>query len=453
MRTLNRRDFLKSVAIGTGVLSLPGCMNSFKTSSHKYPDKPNFIIIFTDDQGYADIGCFGAEGFETPNLDQMAREGIKFTDFYAAASICTPSRAALLTGCYPERVSMPRVLFPKDKIGLNPDEDTIADVLRERGYATACIGKWHLGHLPQFLPTRQGFDYYFGLPYSNDMSPLMLIEGQETIDTKPDQSQLTQKYTEKAIDFIKKNRNRPFLVYLPHTMPHVPLFVSEKFKGKSQKGIYGDVIMEIDWSTGEILKTLKELSLDEKTLVIFTSDNGPWLSKGEHGGSSKPLREGKFSAYEGGMRSPCIMRWPGVIPAQSVCSEIATTMDFLPTLAALSQAKLRADRTIDGKNIFSLMTNPNAKTPHQAFFYYFQGQLEAIRSGEWKLILAHNRGKETVPMSLYNLKKDISEQNDISAENPEIVKYLSGLADNMRQELGDKIIPTQGRSVRPPGRV
>ncbi|MHC4639981.1 MAG: sulfatase-like hydrolase/transferase, partial [Planctomycetota bacterium] len=261
MRTLNRRDFLKSVGIGAGVLSLPGCMNSFKSSSYKYPDKPNFVIIFTesykypdkpnfviiftDDQGYADIGCFGAEGFETPNLDQMAAEGIKFTDFYSAASVCTPARAAILTGCYPERVSMPRVLFSKDKIGLNTDEDTIADVLKERGYATACIGKWHLGHLPQFLPTRHGFDYFFGLPYSNDMGPLGLIEGEETIDTKPDQSQLTRKYTEKAIDFITKNRNQPFLVYLPHTMPHVPLFASEEFKGKSQKGIYGDVIMEL----------------------------------------------------------------------------------------------------------------------------------------------------------------------------------------------------------------
>jgi arylsulfatase A-like enzyme len=428
-------------------------MNSFKSSSYKYPDKPNFVIIFTDDQGYADIGCFGAEGFETPNLDQMAAEGIKFTDFYSAASVCTPARAAILTGCYPERVSMPRVLFSKDKIGLNTDEDTIADVLKERGYATACIGKWHLGHLPQFLPTRHGFDYFFGLPYSNDMGPLGLIEGEETIDTKPDQSQLTRKYTEKAIDFITKNRNQPFLVYLPHTMPHVPLFASEEFKGKSQKGIYGDVIMELDWSTGEILKTLKELGLDEKTLVIFASDNGPWLSKGEHGGSSKPLQGGKFSAYEGGMRSPCIMRWPGVIPPQSVCSEIATTMDFLPTLAALSQAKLRPDRTIDGKNIFSLMTDPKAKTPHEAFFYYFEGQLEAVRSGEWKLILAHNRWKEPFPMGLYNLKNDISEQNDVSTENPEIVKYLTGLTDKMRLELGDKIIPTQGRGVRPPGRL
>ena len=450
----SRRDFLKVVGFGAGALSLPGCLgNAERVVRTNSGDKPNFIIIFTDDQGYADVGCYGAEGFETPNLDRMAAEGIKFTDFYAAAPICSPSRAALLTGCYPQRVSIPRVLFPRDNIGLNPEEVTIADILKTCGYATACLGKWHLGHLPQFLPTRQGFDYYFGLPYSNDMKPLPLIEGEETIDAKPDQSQLTRRYTEKAVEFIKKNSKQPFFLYLPHTMPHVPLYVSEQFKGKSKRGLYGDVIMEIDWSVGRVLDTLKELGIDEKTLVIFTSDNGPWLSMGENGGSAKPLRDGKLTTYEGGLRVPCIVRQPGTIPAGTVCSEMASTMDFLPTLVALAGAKPPEDRIIDGKNIWILLTNPKAKTPHKTFFYYFEGQLEAVRSGKWKLILPHKHRDRFVPTALYNLQEDIGEQNDISSENPDVVKYLSGLADKMRQELGDTVVPTGGRSIRPAGKA
>jgi len=320
-----RRNFLKTLGIASTALTIPGCAPGLgRFTENSSGRKPNFVIIFTDDQGYADVGCFGAKGFATPNLDRMAAEGTKFTDFYSAAPVCSPARAALLTGCYPRRVSIPRVLFPRDNIGLNPEEITIAELLKKRGYATACIGKWHLGHLPQFLPTSQGFDYYFGLPYSNDMSPLPLIEGNQAIEHDPDQNTLTQRYTEKAVDFITKNKDRPFFLYLPHTMPHVPLGVSENFKGKSARGLYGDVIMEIDWSVGKILQTLKKLNLDEQTLVIFTSDNGPWLSKGKHGGKADPLRDGKFSTYEGGMRMPCIMRWPGKIPPAKVCSEIAT---------------------------------------------------------------------------------------------------------------------------------
>jgi arylsulfatase A-like enzyme len=451
---LSRRDFLKVVGLGAGALSVPGCLSSGERSSKSASaQKPNFIIIFTDDQGYADVGCYGAEGFETPNLDRMAAEGIRFTDFYAAAPVCSPSRAALLTGCCPQRVSIPRVLFPRDNVGLHPQEITIADVLKSRGYATCCIGKWHLGHLPQFLPTRQGFDYYFGLPYSNDMKPLPLIEGEETIELKPDQSQLTRRYTEKAVEFIKKNKSRPFFLYLPHTMPHVPLYVSEEFKGKSKRGLYGDVIMELDWSVGEILRTLRELGVDEKTLVIFTSDNGPWLSMGEHGGSAKPLRDGKLTTYEGGLRVPCIIRQPGTIPAGTVCSELASTMDFLPTLVALAGAKPPEDRIIDGKNIWPLLTNPKAKTPHEAFFYYFETQLEAVRSGKWKLLLPHKHRDKFVPMALYDLQEDIGEQNDVSAENPQVVKNLSQLADKMRQELGDTVVPTEGMAVRPPGKA
>ncbi|MHC4573244.1 MAG: sulfatase-like hydrolase/transferase [Planctomycetota bacterium] len=449
-----RRDFLKTLGMATTALAVPGCANAPQLFSGKSSaGKPNFIVIFTDDQGYADVGCFGAEGFETPNLDRMAAEGAKFTSFYSAAPVCSPARAALLTGCYPMRVSIPRVLFPRDNIGLNPNEITIADILKARGYATCCIGKWHLGHLPEFLPTRQGFDYYFGIPYSNDMKPVVLIEGEETIEVKPDQSRLTRRYTEKAVEFIKKNKDRPFFLYLPHTMPHVPLYASDAFKGKSKQGLYGDVIMEIDWSVGQILKTVKQLGIDDKTVVIFTSDNGPWLSKGDHGGCAKPLRDGKFATYEGGMREPAIMRWPGKIPAGMVCSEMATTMDFLPTFAKLAGARVPADRTIDGKDIWALMTDPKAKTPYKEFFYYFERQLGAVRSGNWKLVLERKRGSRRIAAGLYNLGEDIGEQNDVSAQHPEIVRRLTALADKIREDIGDSVTGTTGKNVRPPGRA
>jgi len=447
-----RRNFLKTLGIASTALTIPGCAPGLgRFTENSSGRKPNFVIIFTDDQGYADVGCFGAKGFATPNLDRMAAEGTKFTDFYSAAPVCSPARAALLTGCYPRRVSIPRVLFPRDNIGLNPEEITIAELLKKRGYATACIGKWHLGHLPQFLPTSQGFDYYFGLPYSNDMSPLPLIEGNQAIEHDPDQNTLTQRYTEKAVDFITKNKDRPFFLYLPHTMPHVPLGVSENFKGKSARGLYGDVIMEIDWSVGKILQTLKKLNLDEQTLVIFTSDNGPWLSKGKHGGKADPLRDGKFSTYEGGMRMPCIMRWPGKIPPAKVCSEIATTMDFLPTLTKLAGTKPPDDRIIDGKDISKLITKPYTKTPHKAFFYYFENQLEAVRSGKWKLILEHKRRKTETPLALYNLEEDIAEQNDLSMLHPDIVRRLSKMADAIREDIGDSGKALTGKNVRPPG--
>jgi len=454
IEAFTRRDFLRTVGAAAAALTIPGCATSERAADRpSAADKPNFIVIFTDDQGYADVGCFGAEGFTTPHLDRMAAEGAKFTSFYSAAPVCSPSRAALLTGCYPQRVSIPRVLFPRDNIGLNPNEITIADILKTRGYATCCIGKWHLGHLTEFLPTRQGFDYYFGIPYSNDMSPVVLVENEKTIETKPDQSLLTRRYTEKAVEFITKNKDRPFFVYLPHTMPHVPLFVSDAFKGKTSRGLYGDVIEELDWSVGEILETVKRLGIDKKTLVIFTSDNGPWLSKGEHGGSAKPLRDGKFATYEGGMREPCVMRWPGKIPAGMVCSEMATTMDFLPTLAKLAGAKTPGDRIIDGKDIWPLMTEPGAKTPYKELFYYFEGQLGAVRAGDWKLVLARKRGKEQISPGLYNLARDIGEQNDLSQQHPEIVRRLAALAEKCRQDIGDSVTRVTGKNVRPPGRV
>ncbi|MHC4719367.1 MAG: sulfatase-like hydrolase/transferase [Planctomycetota bacterium] len=484
---LSRRDFIKSVGLGAAAMTLPGCRGIgrlLRDRPVKY--RPNFVVVFTDDQGYADVGCFGAKGFETPNLDRMAAEGVRFTSFYVAAPSCTPSRAALLTGCYPQRVGLPYVLFPtgpewtanRTDIGINGQEETIAELLKSRGYATACIGKWHLGHHRKFLPTRHGFDYYFGLPYSNDMRPenneeyppLPLVEGEQAIEYDPDQSQLTRRYTEKAIEFIRQNKDKPFFVYLPHTMVHVPLFVSERFKGKSEQGMYGDVIMEIDWSVGQILSVLKEIGVDEKTLVIFTSDNGPWLAYGDHGGLAGPLREGKGTTWEGGMREPCIMRWPGQIPAGTVCDEMASTMDILPTFARLSGARLPR-RKIDGKGIWPLMSSrPGAKSPHKAFYYYRGSELQAVRSGRWKLHVPHRYrtlggrsggtgGKSVsyeqaeIGVALFDLENDIGESRDVAAEYPEVVKRLMRLIERMRKDIGDSAKGMKGKNRRPPGRL
>jgi len=424
--SLTRRDFLRALAAGAVAASLPA-----RALAKAATERPNFVVIFTDDQGYQDIGCFGAPKIKTPHLDRMAAEGMKFTDFYVAASVCSPSRAALLTGCYPTRTGITRVLFPRDNTGLKPGMKTIAEVLKTRGYATACIGKWHLGHTPPHLPTFHGFDTYFGIPYSNDMRPTPVMRNTETVEEPANQATLTQRYTEEAVKFIRANKDKPFFLYLPHTMPHVPLFVSETFKDKSAGGLYGDVIEEIDWSTGEILKTLKGLGLDSKTLVVYTSDNGPWLSKKAHGGCALPLRDGKFSTYEGGFREPCIMRWPGTIPAAAVCSETALTMDLLPTFAKLAGADLPAGYALNGKDISALMTRPGAKTPHDAFFYYRGTTLEAVRSGQWKAILYAKGadGRPGKPHELYDLKADIGETTDVASANPDVVARLAALAE------------------------
>ncbi|MFB0555305.1 MAG: sulfatase-like hydrolase/transferase [Phycisphaerae bacterium] len=475
---LNRRDFLKTLGLTASALAMPGCGSAFEGTSGV--DKPNVIIVFCDDVGYADVGVFGAKGYKTPNIDRMAAEGMKFTDFYAAAPSCTPSRAALMTGCYPQRVSLPNVIGPSAKIGISDDEQTIAEVLKPLGYATACYGKWHLGHHPKFLPMRHGFDDYFGLPYSNDMWPnhptnktfpdLPLIEGERIIEYNPDQTQLTTWYTERAVRFIEKNKDRPFFLYLPHSMAHVPLFVSDKFKGKSEQGLYGDVMMEIDWSVGQILSTLKRLGIDKKTLVIFSSDNGPWLSYGDHAGSAKPLREGKGTTFDGGQRESTIMRWPGRIPAGTICNEPASTMDILPTIAKLTGAKLPA-HTIDGKNIWPLMSGKRgAKSPHEAFFYYRGFALEAVRSGKWKLHLPHSyrslggrKGgtggqpvkyeQAKIGLALFDLEKDIGEQHDVSAQYPDVVERLLGLAEQVREDLGDSAKKMTGKNRRPPGHI
>ena len=445
------------------------------------PGRPNFVVVFTDDQGYRDVGCFGSPDIETPHLDRMAQEGVRFTNFYVSQAVCSASRAALLTGCYSNRVGILGALSPRRKIGINEDEETIAEVLKSQGYATAIYGKWHLGHQPKFLPTRHGFDDYFGLPYSNDMWPfhptagdhfpdLPLIEGEKVVNAKvgpAEQAQLTTWYTERAVRFIEKHKQQPFFVYVPHSMPHVPLYVSEKFKGKSKQGLYGDVIMEIDWSVGQILKTLKRLGLDEQTLVIFTSDNGPWLSYGDHAGSALPLREGKGTMWDGGCREPFIARWPGHIPAGTVCDEVAATIDILPTFAHLSGASLPANR-IDGKNIWPLLSGiPDARSPHEAYYFYYSRELQAVRSGKWKLHFPHsyrslkgepgNGGtpgpyiQKKTGLELYDLENDIGETTDVADQHPDVVARLKALAEIARKDLGDSATKQTGENVRPAG--
>ncbi len=473
------RTFFLTFALGAGpALTLAAA-----------PRLPNIVIIFTDDQGYADVGVFGAKGFKTPNLDRMAREGCKFTNFHVAQPVCSASRTALLTGCYPNRLGIHGALGPGARHGIHDDEMTIAQLLKQKGYATGMAGKWHLGHHPQFLPTHHGFDEYFGLPYSNDMwphhpeakpgayPPLPLIEGDQPLKVglgHEDQEQLTTQYTERAVKFIERNQDRPFFFYLAHSMPHVPLHVSDKFKGKSQQGLYGDVIMEIDWSVGEVLKALKKHKLDDDTLVIFTSDNGPWLSYGNHAGSAEPLREGKGTCWEGGTREPCIMRWPGKIPAGKTSDAMLMTIDLLPTLAKLVGAELPKHR-IDGLDVWPVMAGEkNAKNPHEAYLsYYEQNQLQAVTSGDgrWKLQLPHifrtlagrPGGTNGIPAryeqvkiaepELYDLEQDVRERTNVASEHPEIVKRLLALAEQAREDLGDSLTGRQGSGVREPGRL
>jgi arylsulfatase A-like enzyme len=444
---------------------------------------PNVVLIYADDLGYGDLGCFGAKGIRTPNLDRMAAEGVRFTNFHVAQAVCSASRAALLTGCYSNRIGIHGALGPKAEHGIHEDETTIAEVLKTRGYATAVFGKWHLGHHPQFLPSRHGFDEYYGLPYSNDMwprhpsnaadyPPLPLIEGEKTIALDPDQSRLTGAYTERAVSFIERRREQPFFLYLAHSMPHVPLFASERFRGKSARGLYGDVIEEIDHSTGEVLAALKRHGIDSKTLVIFTSDNGPWLSYGDHAGSAGPLREGKGTSWEGGVRVPFIARWPGTLPAGATMGEPAMTIDLLPTFAKLAGAEL-PKRPIDGKDIGALLrAEPGARCPHDAYWIYFhQGELQALIAGPWKLILPQRYrslegrpgGKDGKPAAygekrieaseLYHLESDPGEARNLAAQHPELVKRLEGLVDEAREDLGDAATGRAGKGVREPGRV
>lgn len=448
-------------------------------------DQPNIVIIFTDDQGYGDLACFGgAEGYATPEIDRMAAEGMRFTDFHVAHSVCTPSRAALLTGRYPERSVGPGVFFPWSVKGLPPGEITLAEILKAEGYATACVGKWHLGHLPEFLPTTQGFDHYFGIPYSNDMTqdgsaPLAediqfnegmtlenyreyqphegkggkalyrkysrkvpLMSGTEVIEWPVDQSQITRRFTEEAVEFIEANATKPFFLYLAHSMPHVPLFASERFKGSTERGLYGDVIEELDWSVGEILEALRAESLDRRTLVVFTSDNGPWLIMGKNGGSSGALRDGKGSSYEGGQRVPAVFWWPGKIPAGSTTDFNATTLDLLPTIANLAGAAVPQDRPIDGIDLRWVLAGQAELAEDRDFFIYSRG--EAIRVGDWKyregplygqgFPKPENADNPRV-WQLFNLNEDPGEQNNRIDAYPEKAANLKKMLQTARTNL------------------
>lgn len=434
--------------------------------------QPNFVVIFCDNLGYGDLGCYGHPVHRTPNVDRMAQDGMRFTDFYVSAGVCTPSRASIMTGCYAQRVDMhvsdkgTPVLQPVAAKGLNPDEITIAEVLRDVGYATACIGKWHLGDQPEFLPTRQGFDYYYGIPYSEDMywrperdwPELPLMRGEEVIEAPVDLYTITERYTEEAVRFMTENRERPFFLYLPEALPGSLRWPQggPRFAGRSGNWGWGDTVEELDWSAGQVVRAAQRLGIERDTLVIFLSDNGA----PDHGGSNGPLYGWGYSTWEAGMRVPCVMRWPGTIPAGTVCSEVATTMDFLPTFARLAGTTQPEDRVIDGHDIRPLMTGEDdACSPYRAFFYYFKEQLQAVRSGQWKLHLARTDrqafgNSERPPAGeplLFDLVADPGETRNVAADHPDVVARLNALADEMRADLGDTGMDAPGR--RPAGWV
>ncbi len=434
--------------------------------------RPNFIVIFCDNLGYGDLGCYGHPVHRTPNVDRMAEEGMLFTDFYVTAGVCTPSRASLLTGCYAQRVDMHvsdkghAVLQPVAAKGLNPDEKTIATVLREVGYATACIGKWHLGDQPPFLPTRHGFDYYYGIPYSEDMTPrpgfdwppLPLMRNEEVIEAPVDMPTITERYTQEAIRFMEENAERPFFLYVPEALPGSVRWPEPgwRFSGRSGNWAYGDSVEELDWSAGEIIRAVQRLGLEDRTLVIFLSDNG---TPRNHGGSNGPLRGWGYSTWEGGMRVPCVMRWPGHIPAGVRCRELCTTMDFMPTFAHLAGTQPPQDRVIDGHDIRPIIFGEEGATsPYDAFFYYHMDQLHAVRSGRWKLFVPREDRKafhadEAPPGEalLFDLVEDPGETTNVADDHPEIVAKLMAHAERAREELGDSDRP--GRGVRPAGTV
>ncbi len=450
---------------------------------------PNVVIIFMDDMGYGDPVCYGGGPYQTPNIDALAAQGIRFTDFYVAQAVCTASRSALLTGCYPTRIGISGAINHNAKFALNPDEQTIAELLKDKGYRTGMAGKWHLGHKVPYLPLQNGFDEYYGLPYSNDMwaydyngekwtdtsswrskyPPLPLIEGNNTIkniSSFDDQDQLTTDYTSRAVSFINRNKNNPFFLYLAHSMVHVPLGVSNKFKGKSGAGMFGDVMEEVDWSVGEVMKTLKANDLLDNTIVIFTSDNGPWLTFGNHAGNTSGLREGKGTAFDGGLKVPCIISWKGHTQPGTVCNKLLTTMDVLPTLVDLCGAKMPVKK-IDGVNFKNVLLGDKSANPRDEFVYYYdKNNLKAIRKGNWKLMFPHNsqtygppasiggnrypgrHGTMDVPLSLFDLSTDPGEDRDVKDKYPEVVKQLSTIAEGYRQALGDGLTKTEGSEVR-----
>lgn len=459
------------------LLLLPACTQESKT------DLPNVVIMFVDDMGYGDIGAFGSPGYATPNLDRMAAQGVRFTDFYVSQPVCSASRASLLTGNYSNRIGIHGALGPRSSHGIHEDEITLGELFKSQGYATAAYGKWHLGHHPQFLPSQHGFDDYYGIPYSNDMWPfhpespdawgdLPTIEQDSIVGYNTDQTRFTTDFTLRGTEFIRSQTEagQPFFLYIAHPMPHVPLFVSEERTGASGSGLYGDVIHEIDWSMGQILLTLQETGVDDNTLVLFTSDNGPWLSYGNHSGTAGPLREGKGTTWEGGVRVPFIARWPGVLSEGASVRTPAMTIDIFPTLAHLISAPL-PENPIDGRNIWPLMTGNDTESPHAAYFFWYRtNDLHALRSGRWKLYFPHRYrsmlgqepGVDGIPgkytsleagLELYDLTADIGETTDVSASNPDVVARLSAIADSMRTILGDRLSDIEGIQVRQPGRI
>lgn len=470
------------------VASLLAACSPLSADEFTQPRTPNVVVIFIDDMGYADIGPFGGDPELTPSLNRLADEGRRFTSFYVSQAVCSASRTSLLTGCYNVRVGIQGALGPSSRIGIHADEVTLGELCRQQGYATACFGKWHLGHHEQFLPLQNGFDEYFGLPYSNDMWPfhpeiqhlplderkkrwpdLPLIDGNAIVNpavSAADQTQLTRQYTDRAVDFIDRHADQPFFVYLPHTMVHVPLFASQEFEGRSGKGLFADVVREVDWSVGRILEALDRNDIADNTLVVFASDNGPWLSYGDHAGSAGLFREGKGTTFEGGVRVPCLMRWPGRIPAGTTCNVPAMTIDVLPTVAELLDARL-PEHKIDGRSLVPLLAGgDDTPPPHEALAFYWGRQLQAVRCGEWKLHLTHQyrtlngrpAGSGGIPskyeettlgQSLFNLKSDPGEATDVAGTHPEVVSRLMQIAEVFRAELGDE--GRVGSGVRPPG--
>ncbi len=457
------------------------------------PAEPNIILIFMDDMGYGDLSCYGALDINTPNIDRLASEGIRFTNFLSAQAVCSASRAAILTGCYPNRLGISGALFPASAIGLAKEEMTIADLLKQKNYATGIFGKWHLGDAPEFLPLNHGFDEYLGIPYSNDMwpvnydgtpaqtgtskyrfPPLPLIRNStplDTISTLQDQALLTSRLTDEAISFIRRNKKKSFFAYIPHPMPHVPINASAAFRGKSKQGLYGDVIQEVDHNVGRIMEALKKEGLEKNTMVIFTSDNGPWLNFGNHAGNTAGLREGKGTSFEGGQRVPCIIRWSGKIPGGLVSNQLASTIDLLPTIAKLAGAPL-SDKKIDGIDLGEILKGNLQASPRKNFLYYYRkNSLEAIRRDNWKLVFQHpsrsyldqapgidgfpGASPENIMMNeaLYDLRRDPGERYDVQAYFPEIVKELKALADLAREDLGDDLQKKEGANNRQPGKL
>lgn len=444
----------------------------------------NFIIINLDDAGYGDFSYNGAYGYKTPNIDRMAAEGVRFTHFLAGQPISGASRAGLLTGCYPNRIGFAGAPGPGSDYGIHPDEMTMGELLKQKGYSTAIFGKWHLGDAKQFLPLQNGFDEYYGLPYSNDMWPfhpqqgevfnfpdLPTFDGNEVVGYNTDQSQFTTDYTTRTVNFIKKNKHKPFFIYLAHSMPHVPLAVSDKFKGKSEQGLYGDVMMELDWSVGEVLKALREQGLEENTLIVLTSDNGPWTNYGNHAGSAGGLREAKATTFDGGNRIPCVMYWKGVIEPGTSCNKLASNIDLFPTLADISGAPL-PQRKIDGVSLLPLIKGEKDANPRESFVYYYhKNDLEAVTDGMFKLVFPHkyvtygayvpgNDGQpgnltnlELKKAEMYDLRRDPGERYDVITQYPEEAAKLMKIADEMRKDLGDNLTRTKGTGRREPGKL